>query len=472
MSKVLISKDKLDTLSERIKGKAGLSENLTIDEMTNVVDSLVVNDLDIDGVIKQYRVLAGETISAGSFIEFINTITSTTTTAADNGVSCVLLEENKIFMTHGGSSDRLYGTIVTIDGTNMTFTTKTINSTSYSCYYGNPSCVLLEENKIFIAYGHNSNYTLYGAIVTINGTDMSVTTSAIGGTKSIYSTIDCILLEKNKVFIAHNNYSPYCLCGTIVSIDGTTMTAVNSILNSDSGSCNFNASARCVLLENNKVFIAYGYGTSSSSSARLYGTTVVIDGTTMTATHYVLKEAGYNLNYGCTGEVFGCILVGNNKVFVAYATGSDQHLSSMLVNIDGSNVSTSSHTVIDSSGVYKGRSILLENNKIFIVYSPSGGMYQLKSAFVEIDGNTITVTKKMLNDKLYRANYNYPDCLALSDGKIFIAHHYYPANGSEQLASSIYIGDKVKNYTDKIDGVASMDGSDGALIDVVVPNVQ
>ena len=56
----------------------------------------------------------------------------------------------------------------------MVATTVKLNGNSYSCYE-TPSCILLENNKVFIAHSYGSNRYLYGTIVEINGTEMIAT---------------------------------------------------------------------------------------------------------------------------------------------------------------------------------------------------------------------------------------------------------------------------------------------------------
>jgi hypothetical protein len=148
----------------------------------------------------------------------------------------------------------------------MSPTTTQLNSTPQSCYNA-PSCILLENNKVFIAHAYANSSCLYGTIVQISGTTMSPTTTKLNSTsQSCYYAPSCILLENNKVFIAHSYTSSRYLYGTIVQISGTTMSPTTTQLNSTPQSCYYAPS--CILLENNKVFIAHSY----TSSRYLYGT--------------------------------------------------------------------------------------------------------------------------------------------------------------------------------------------------------
>ena len=221
--------------------------------------------LEINGLIKEYQVLAGENVNAGDFVEYINNVY------------------------------------------------KALNSTSYSSYW-TPSCILLENNKVFIAHAYNSVYYLYGTIVEINGTTMTATTNELRRIRNSDGNWACILLKNNKVLIIYATSGvPY---GTIVEIDGTTMTATTTQL-SDVKSTRFCG----FLLEPNKVFIAHDY----TNEGYLYGTIVEIDGTTITPT---TNELNLETNSSCNGP--SCILLEQNKVFIAHSYGSNRYLGGTI----------------------------------------------------------------------------------------------------------------------------------------------
>ena len=121
---------------------------------------------------------------------------NSTSQSCNDTPNCILLENNKVFIAHQYdiNSRYLYETIVQINGTTMTATTTQLNSTPYSCYYG-PSCILLENNKVFIAHSYSTTYYLYGTIFfnnpyvspynsTING--IAKTSGASGETIEVY----------------------------------------------------------------------------------------------------------------------------------------------------------------------------------------------------------------------------------------------------------------------------------------------
>ena len=78
----------------------------------------------------------------------------------------------------------------------------------------------------------------------------------------------------------------------------------------------------------------------------------------------------------------------------------------------------------------------------------------------------MTATLVQLNSNI-NSCYKGPSCILLEEGKVFIAHPY---SSSYYLYGTIYFGEKVKSYESNILGVAASSGSDGDIIDVVVPN--
>jgi hypothetical protein len=432
------------------------------DDVFVTVDESIMGGggVEINGLIEEYKVYAGENINAGDFIAFINNVCEELNSASNScylAPSCVLLEDNKVFIAHSyGSSQSLCGTIVTFSGTEMTTNVNFLHDESYSCYSA-PSCVLLEPNKVFIAYSYSKNFNLYGAIVTINGTSMNATFTPLDTTTGVcYYAPSCVLLEDNKVFIAHSHGSSTTyLYGTIVTIDGTTMTATVKQLNTTKKSCYYAPS--CVLIEPNKVFIAHSYSTSTN----LYGTIVTINGTTMTATATKLKSTS-NSCYG----VPSCVLLEPNKVFIGHTSSTSYYLSGTIVTIDGTTMTaTTTQLHSDSNSCYKDLScILLEPNKVFITHPYSNSCY-LYGTIVTIDGTTMTATVKQLNTTK-NSCYKAPSCVLLEDNKVLIGH----SSSGYCLSGTIYFGDKVKQVTDTIKGVAKTSGTSGDTIQVYVPN--
>ena len=301
------------------------------------------------------------------------------------GTSCVLLESNKIFIAHAYSSSYyLYGTIVEINGTTMTATTTELNSTSKSCYES-PSCVLLENNKVFITHCVGMAGYLYGTIVEIDETSMTATSNQLDN-KDVHYSSSCLLLEQNKVFVAYAGSSYDYLYGIVVEINETTMTATSKALVGISQSCKYSPS--CVLLENNKVFIAHSYG----NSYYLYGTVVQINGTEMTPTTTELNSSLQSCYIAPS-----CVLLESNKVFIAHAYSNSYYLYGTIVDVNGTSMTATikfTTTNSYSNNKYSPSCVLLENNKVFIAHSYGNSYYLYATLYFGNEAVSTTDTIK------------------------------------------------------------------------------
>ena len=465
-AKIKVDDTEVDLIGEYDGTTISVNKNVDMQSLINegkIPLSIEVpsGGLVINGLIKEYQVLAGENISAGDFIEFINNKfkqLNNYSPSCPTPPSCILLEENKVFIAHAYYSyRRLYGTIVEINGTTMTVKTAQLNSDSNSCYHA-PSCILLEQNKVFIAHAYSNSYYLYGTIVEINGTAMTPTTTQLNSDpNSCYDAPSCILLENNKVFIAHAYSGSRYLYGTIVEINGTTMTATATQLNSDTKRCQ--KAPSCILLEQNKVFIAHSTGSYNA----LYITIVEINGIEMTVT----ITTSFSLDVYSCNYAPSCILLENNKVFIAHAYSNSYYLYGTIVEINGTTV-THTTTQLNSkekSCINAPSCILLENNKVFIAHVYSGDKH-LYETIVEINGTEMTHTTTQLNSDPNSCNHA-PSCCLVDTNKVFIAHSY---TSSSYLGGTIYFEEKAIPYETTISGVAKQSGVGGDTIQVYVPN--
>ena len=138
--------------------------------------------MNINGIIKDYHAYAGENISAGDLVEYINGIggqtTETSALTTLNGtkytgypIKSLKLDENRVFITHGVSSSRanecyLYGMVVTIEGATITVGTDMQLSTEKLTGY-RVSLQLLENGNIFIAHAYSTSYYLKAMLLKV-----------------------------------------------------------------------------------------------------------------------------------------------------------------------------------------------------------------------------------------------------------------------------------------------------------------
>ena len=221
----------------------------------------------------------------------------------------------------GGSVEVVNGIIANFKATSSTIDANTfvefVNTitkgtdtrlSTVSSSYQYASAVLVDTNKVFIAH-RNGSY-LYGMVCEISGTTITAGTDTQLSTESnSYQYASAVLVDTNKVFIAHYGSSG-TLYGIVCTISGTTITAgTDTQLSTESASYQY---ASAVLVDTDKVFVAH-----RSSSNYLNGVVCAISGTTITAGTDTLLSSGTNTYYYASA-----VKLDTNKVFIAHGNGS------------------------------------------------------------------------------------------------------------------------------------------------------
>ena len=218
------------------------------------------------------------------------------------------------------------------------------------------SAQLLPSGKIFIASGGSAS-NLFGTIVSINGTTISqdkTATLVSDSTAFGWENIETALLGDNTVFITHNYDTGYQLYGIVCTISGTTVT-----VGTDTALCttNYSSASSIVPLGNDKVFITHAQ--KSSDYYHLYGMVCTVSGTTIS------KGGNTKLNGGNSCGNSSTVAINNEKVFIAYGNGS--YLCGMVCKIDGATITAGTATSLNTNEYtgYLISALLLEDN-VFI----------------------------------------------------------------------------------------------------------
>ena len=435
--------------------------------------------ININGIIKDYYAYAGENISAGDLVEYINGIASTTTgTSVDTQlsstdytgdvISAVQLDNSRIFIAHSYSADYyLYGIVVTINGTAITAGTDTQLSTTYTARA--ISTQLLSNGNIFIAHDSGySNYYLYGMIVSINGNTISAgaDNKLNANTSLTGATISTQLLPNGNIFIAHS-FTRYRLYGMIASINGNSIST-----GADTRLSGTNISGSIIstqLLSNGNIFIAHSY----DSNYYLYGIVCIINGTTITTGN----DMGIEKTTPHSGSKdISTVVLPNNNVFIAHRSTGQAYLYGIVCTIDGSLIFVNgTDTIINDSETntgFKISAVALDNTRVLITHSYSSSYY-LYGVVVTINDITITTgTDTQLNVETYSGPKI--SSLLLQNGTIFTSHSY---SSNYHLYAQIFgITDNIptnniviptyetqvrKTTTSQFDGVAKTSGIGG-----------
>ena len=116
----------LTDVADAIRIKTGSTEQIQASQFDTEIESINTG-ITPNGIIESYYAYAGENISAGDFVQFINGAGETIDygTSVDTQVntgkntskimSAAELSDNRVFITYGNDSTYLYGVIITIN---------------------------------------------------------------------------------------------------------------------------------------------------------------------------------------------------------------------------------------------------------------------------------------------------------------------------------------------------------------------
>lgn len=438
--------------------------------------------MSINGIIKDYYAYAGENISAGDLVEFVNGIAGefdygesvatqlSTETNSGYAISAVQLDDNKVFIAHNyGSSYYLYGMVCIINGPTIIQGTDTVIASIKEAGTAISTC-LLPNGSIFIAHSDNSaaSIRLNGIVVTISGTTITTgsDTILVNSTRAGY-TISTYLLPNGNVFIAHSLGDNYYLYGLVVSISGTTITTgADTVLNSTKYAGQIIST--CLLLNGN-VFVAHSYG----SSYYLYGIVCSISGTTVGKGSDTVITNSSNV-----GRAISACTLENGNVFIAHSYGSNYYLYGIICSTNGTTITKNTDTALETGG-YEAEKVLtrvLKEDKVFVTKCHLADASRLWASICTINNTSITIgTTVRLSDA--RGSGNAMSSILLNNGTIFMAHNH--TDGTNYLYAQIFDIDETNNIltkhiitieyetqirkvtTGRFDGIAKTSGNGG-----------
>ena len=395
------------------------------------------SSLDINGIIQDYYVYAGEKVSAGDFVEFVNGVAGTTIeTSSDTAIvnnsyagtmiSATALDDNRVFIAHRlGNTPVLYGIVCSVSGTTITSGTDTLLSdTDYTGAYSSTST--LQDGRVFILHSRGSGYYLCGMICSINGTTISVdVTKTITSTTNAGKYISQVAISSKKFFVAHSYGTNRYLYGVVITIGDSSISAGTDTKILQEISAGEPAAAK--LMSNGYIFIAHK---SNVSGGPLDAIVCSVSGTTITSgTDTVISSANY------TGSAISLEALANGNVFIAHSYDTNRYLYGTICQISNYTITPSTSTQL-STTKHSGDvifSVLLGENKVFIAHNRSDSYY-LNGMTVTISGTTMSVSStKKLNTAAYTGYVISP--LLLGEN-VFIAHSH--TDGSFYLYGQVW----------------------------------
>ena len=349
--------------------------------------------LKINGIIESYLIAAGENISAGDFVNFINEAedeiaknrkfimgdsAAYESSATIYKISATALSSTSVLVTYQDYDNSYYGTavILTISGTTITPGTPTVFNSAYT---DNISSAALSSTSVLVAYtdGGNSNYGT-AVIFTISDTTITVGTPVVfegASTSYIYA----VALSSTSVLVAYQDFTNSRYGTSIVlTISDTTITVGTPVVFESAVTSRISVA----VLSSTNVLVAYQDEGNSD-----YGTAVVltISDTTITVGTPVVFESAETDNISVAA-------LSSTSVLVAYQDGGNSDSGTTVVlTISDTTITPGTPTVFNSSSTYYISATAISLTNVLITYSDGGNSDYGMAVVLAISDTTITV---------------------------------------------------------------------------------
>lgn len=359
--------------------------------------------LSINGIVREYEILAGENVSAGDFVEFVaKWAAGEYYTGKVSSLSACRLDNNRVLVVCGDG----YAMVLTLGGVNIHVgTPKYFVDTSIS---GIPSVCALSDSKAVVTYSDNSSgsKSLYSAVLTITGTAITVGSQIkFGYHGSLHSS--CTLTDSKVLTLDYyGSYATEHVDTSVLTVDGTTITRGNSIevydgkasycsvckLTDSKAVAIIGSSAYVLSIDGTKISV--GSRTALSSTVKHPSVCRLTDGKALIAYHgdtnvcaNILTISGTTITKGTETVIkegaatyISVAALTEDKALVSYDG------SAIILSIDDTVINAGTPTAFNASG---GSKITLpfSTNSALIVYADGTGKY----ASLSIDGTTITI---------------------------------------------------------------------------------
>jgi len=406
--------------------------------------------------------MAGENVVAGDFVELVTDcgVSGRVQLCADAGTGnfarAILLGNGNILVVYSLSTAGLIlASIMSVeDGTASTLSTAFLGTTRR--LDGGFKAVPLPSGDVFIAYRRYSTHLLYGILIGIDGSAVTVKSDAvIGSVATATLTVDALLLDEERVLVTFSDKLT-SFYGMIVTISGGAFTAgaAQAI-----GGIAAGGKAAPVLLPDGGVFIAYPYGDSTC----IYGMTAAVsDGVITTGETTALCETEMS------GRAINCTLLPGGRVFIAHSAGDDYRLRGLTASVTGGLLSAGGDAVLNDCAysAYDLRVAALPDGGVFLCHGMDSGKNLLRCMTANVCGSAVTAGSGVqLGDGVFNAACM--DAVLLPGGDVFVAHG--GGSGPYLWGGVVSVQSFAQKSLNAISGVAGSGGGGGAKIDVYVP---
>ena len=412
--------------------------------------------VDINGLIQDYYVYTGTSISAGDFVEFVNGVSGMgTAPSAEYGITsgldnmydnyqsikAVLLTSTTVFVTYNGYDNHLYGVVLTVNDGVITVGTHTrIEDSTYS--YDFVSVAKLSSTKLFVTF-QTAVYGGFTAVIcTISGTTISVgTTKQINQAKGRYAST--AVLSSTKVFVVYSSGSssgsssqpPY---GVVCTISGTTITA---------------GTATSLVSQSASYLDAHGINSTTALVVHQYSTYYIMGYTCSVSGTTITTNSSTRLSTGTSSATLAGLskstLIDSSTIFLTFGYQSDYCAYGTIFTLNGTSVKKGTETLI-SSNKYSSYSFghVLSGSRIVVFHnvgSTEDKDYHLYAVVCSYSGTTITPGTDVLLDNRVSSGTKVAGCLMNSSTNNMCVVHGHGTDGKYYLVSQVFRLDTTNN---------------------------
>lgn len=346
--------------------------------------------LDINGIIEQYYVYAGDNISAGDFVNFIEGIANRT-------------------ITEG----------VAVDTSEFL-----INTITRDYAYRHQALLLSDQKRIVLTHSYSSN--IYVCVLLVENGVISMVS---GSDKLMFSSqremTGMVEVENNRIlFIGPSNtsYNVVAMLGTIGSDNKITFGASVTISTTSYGA------PQVQKIGPNKVFIAYG-GKSGSNAGAVVATVTDSNGISL----------GERLQFPVVSTCLSTAKINDNQILVTL--DCDNHIA-YYCNIDDTTITTSGGANLnDKPSCWVAKTILLNSTTaLYLFDDESTDDWPLVGQILTL-GTTISAGEVFTVDPTQYAG-NALEVVQLMNGKMVILVGVY---GDDGCFINVIVYDYVNN---------------------------
>lgn len=334
------------------------------------------------------------------------------------------------------------------------------------------SMEIIADNKVIIPISINS--VLWTYICTIQDNEISIQTATTLSYSSIQIMNQMgvsipIKLNNNKVLIVYsdgyssssNSLNPK-LSAVICTITDTDIIVESKVqLSTETIITNRRFSA--IKLNQDRILIVYSGGISNGLNAMM----CTLNGTEITVNeNIILEEENKDEQYIMANRL------NENKVFIAYGYYS---IYGMICNISNTTITVENKTLLcnigPTTGYYiTGMSTILINNKIYIIYNHSKDTsnINIEEMVISINENIINIEKTIILITS-KPTTLYLSAIKLTNDVIFVANGGTTDYLSGLMFNSMSLVQKATSE-DEIYGIATSKALEGQLVKVVRPN--